>query len=166
LASSKLLVTFLLQWVYLQTFEFSIVPQLHPNEPFFFSHLVCWPLVELTFLCGGSSTGILALLLRMVYAHINKWLVPFDHNNINSNFWFGILFFFFHYFLPYKTINSYMSFFPTTKTPHSILPKFIILIILTTTSPILTIWSWIILLISKLIIWCVIFMWLFLLLHN
>jgi hypothetical protein len=111
------------------------------------------------------------------YAQINKWLVPFNHNNINSNFWFGILFFFFYYFLPYMTISSYMSFFLTTKTPHSILLKFIILIItmlviliifilLTTNSQILIIWSWIILSISKLIIWCVILMWLFLLLHN
>ncbi len=116
-------------------------------------------------------------LISHGYTHINNWLIPFDHSNINSNFRFGILFFFFHYFFPYKTINFYMSFFPTTKTPHSIVSKSIILIIttlviliililLTIASPILTIWSWIIISIFKLIIWCVILMWLFLFLHN
>jgi hypothetical protein len=61
-----------------------------------------------------------------------------------------------------------MSFFTTTKTSFSILLKFIILVIttliiqvilifLTIASLVLTIWSWIILLISKLIIWCIIF---------
>ncbi len=88
----------------------------------------------------------------------------------DSHFRFGILLFLFHYFLPHRIINFYMSFFMTTKTPHSILLKSIILIIitmlvivvilifLTIASPILTIWFWIILSISKLIIWCVVLM--------
>ncbi len=158
----------LLQWVYFQTFEFSIVLQLHPTEPSFLSPiwfvdpLQDWPL--------SLEAPLLAYFPfdPHGHTHINNWLVPFDYNNINSNFWFGIFLFLFHYFLPHMKISSYMSF-TTTKTPHSILPKSIILIItmlvisvililLTIALPTLTIWSWIILLISKLIIWCVVFM--------
>ncbi len=102
------------------------------------------------------------------HTHINNWLVPFNHGNINSNFWFGNFLFLFCCFLPHRTINCYMSF-STTKTPHSIMTKSIILIItmlvisiiqilLTIALLVLTIWSWIILSISKLIIWCVILM--------
>jgi len=100
------------------------------------------------------------------HTYINNWFIPFDHGNINSNFQFGILFFLFKYFLPHRTISSYMSF-TTKKTFYSILSKSIILVItmliiwvilifLTITSLVLTIWSWIILLISKSIIWCII----------
>jgi hypothetical protein len=85
------------------------------------------------------------------HKHINNQLVPLDHGNINSNFWFGFFLFLFHYFLPNRTMNSYMSFM-TTKTPYSIMQKYIILIITmlvisiiliiqAIALPILTIWS-------------------------
>jgi hypothetical protein len=119
----------------------------------------------LFFLPFGSSTPCMTnlfvfrlfhwhscLMTSRGHIHINNQLIPLNHGNINSNFQFEILLFLFHYFVPHMTINSYMSLFSTMKTPHSIMLKYIILIIttlviliiliiLTIASPILTIWQ-------------------------